>query len=101
MRLCNNGIEDLTSGIDNDRVRQIIVAHGNLEELMRHPKEAARKHQEEIREHQHYLNQYEERKWLTKKGKKHMIDFDNGERKKMKQYFNALDRNKTGLIGVD
>lgn len=84
MRPVNRGIEDLTSGIENARVREIIVSHGNLEELLRHPREVARKHQEEIREHQHYLNQCEERKWLTKKGKKHMIDFDNGERKKMK-----------------
>ena len=66
------------SGIANERVRQIIGSHVNLEELLRHPKEAARKHKEEIKEHQHYLNQYEERRWLTKKGKKHMIDFDNG-----------------------
>lgn len=78
MRPTKSEKEEMMSGVVNERVRQIIGAHVNLEELLRHPREVARKHKEEIKEHQHYLNQYEERKWLMKKGKKHMIDFDNG-----------------------
>jgi len=48
-----------------------------------------------------FLKHFEERKWLMKKGKKYLIDFDNQERKEMKQYFNSLDEKKTGSIGID
>lgn len=58
MRPTKSEKEELMSGVVNERVRQIIGAHGNLEELLRHPREVARKHKEEIKEHQHYLNQY-------------------------------------------
>lgn len=48
-----------------------------------------------------FLQQFEERKWLVKKGKKYLIDFDNQERKEMKHYFNSLDEKKSGSIGID
>jgi Ca2+-binding EF-hand superfamily protein len=54
-----------------------------------------------VQDCQNYLHHYEERRWLTKKGKKYLIDFDNEERRKMKQYFNSLDYKKTGSIGID
>lgn len=38
---------------------------------------------------------------MTKKGKKYLIDFDNEERREMKQYFNSLDKKKCGSIGID
>ena len=44
-----------------------------------------------MRDHEYYLRQFEERKWLIKKGRKYLIDFDNEERKEMKRYFNSLD----------
>lgn len=47
------------------------------------------------------MKQFDERKWLTKKGKKYLIDFDNSERREMKQYFNSLDRKGCGSIGID
>jgi hypothetical protein len=56
---------------------------------------------EEVRDQQHYLKQYEERRWLIRKGRKYLIDFDNDERRQMKQYFNSLDQRRTGSIGID
>jgi Ca2+-binding EF-hand superfamily protein len=38
---------------------------------------------------------------LTKKGKKYLIDFDDSERKQMKDCFNAMDIKKNGSIGID
>jgi Ca2+-binding EF-hand superfamily protein len=41
-----------------------------------------------------------ERKWLAKHGKKQFIDFDDRERSKLKQYFNSLDTDGSGHLGI-
>ena len=61
----------------------------------------ARQHQEQVKDNQLYMKQWEERKWLIKKGRKYLIDFDNEERKEMRRYFNSLDEKKTGSIGIE
>lgn len=38
------------------------------------------------------------RKWLNQKGKGYLVDFDQRERKKLKDFFNTLDKNKCGYI---
>lgn len=47
------------------------------------------------------MRQFDQRQWLTRKGKKYLIDFDSAERKEMKQYFSSLDQKKCGSIGID
>ena len=78
----------------------MILSHKNLGKLI-NAKEEGKRHAEEVQDHEHYLKQYEERRWLIKKGKKYLIDFDNQERREMKQYFNSLDEKKSGSIGID
>lgn len=41
------------------------------------------------------------RKWLCKKGKGYLVDFDQRERRKLKDFFNTLDRKKCGYISLD
>ena len=41
------------------------------------------------------------RHWLTNRGKKHMIDFDEKERSKLKSYFKSLDEDGGGSIGLE
>ena len=81
-------------------MKQLILSHKNLGKLI-NAKEEGKRHAEEVQDHEHYLKQYEERRWLIKKGKKYLIDFDNQERREMKQYFNSLDEKKSGSIGID
>lgn len=42
-----------------------------------------------------------QRSWLTNRGKRHMIDFDEKERQKLKQYFKSLDEDGSGSIGIE
>ena len=42
-----------------------------------------------------------ERKWLGKHGRKFLINFDEKERKDMKEYFKALDKKNNGSIGIE
>ena len=39
--------------------------------------------------------------WLKKRGKSHCIDFDDEELKQLRTYFNSLDEDGSGSIGVD
>lgn len=87
---------DLLSDISHPRVRELILAHKDIDSLLCPAKEGG-----EVRDNRLFLKQFEERRWLTKKGRKYLIDFDNRERKEMKQYFNSLDEKKTGSIGID
>jgi Ca2+-binding EF-hand superfamily protein len=41
------------------------------------------------------------RKWLLLHGKKHCIDFQDNELRKLRHYFNSLDDDNSGSIGVD
>lgn len=41
------------------------------------------------------------RQWLKKRGKEHCIDFDDEELKQLRQYFDSLDEDGSGAIGVD
>ena len=41
------------------------------------------------------------RKWLKKRGKTHCIDFDDEELKQLRGYFNSLDEDGSGSIGVE
>lgn len=38
---------------------------------------------------------------MTNRGKRHMIDFDEKERSKLRQYFKSLDEDGSGSIGMD
>ena len=78
----------------------MIANHCNLKGLVE-GRGAEIAQREEVRSNAAFLQQFEERKWLVKKGKKYLIDFDNQERKEMKQYFNSLDSKKSGSIGID
>jgi Ca2+-binding EF-hand superfamily protein len=41
------------------------------------------------------------RKWLQQKGKGYLVDFDQHERRKLKDFFNNIDKKKSGSIGLD
>lgn len=41
------------------------------------------------------------RQWLKKRGKQHCIDFDDEELRQLRSYFNSLDEDGSGAIGVD
>jgi hypothetical protein len=41
------------------------------------------------------------RKWLSKHGRRFLINFDEKERREMKQYFKALDQKNHGSIGIE
>lgn len=41
------------------------------------------------------------RQWLKKHGKMHCIDFDDEELYQLRNYFNSLDVDGSGAIGVD
>jgi len=41
------------------------------------------------------------RKWLKSRGKEHCIDFEDEEKKQLRNYFNSLDDDASGSIGVD
>lgn len=47
------------------------------------------------------LSESQVRKWLVKHGKKHLINFDDKERFKLKQFFKSLDEDGSGSIGTD
>jgi len=47
------------------------------------------------------LNETSVRGWMAKHGRRHLINFDNKERSKLKQYFNSLDADGSGSIGLD
>ena len=49
-----------------------------------------------------FRSECNDRKWLISRGKKHMIDFEDDERKKLKQCFTSLvDDEGSESIGVD
>ena len=41
------------------------------------------------------------RRWLLTRGKKHCIDFEDEELRQLRGYFNSLDEDGSGQIGVD
>ena len=43
----------------------------------------------------------QQRSWLRKHGKDHCIVFKDEELKKLREYFNSLDDDNSGSIGVD
>lgn len=53
------------------------------------------------RDSHEYLIEIGKRKWMSKHGRKFLINFDEGERKEMKQYFRALDQKNHGSIGIE
>eukprot|EP01017_Pseudomicrothorax_dubius_P019234 TRINITY_DN2115_c0_g1_i12.p1 TRINITY_DN2115_c0_g1~~TRINITY_DN2115_c0_g1_i12.p1 ORF type:complete len:277 (+),score=93.29 TRINITY_DN2115_c0_g1_i12:50-880(+) len=48
-----------------------------------------------------FRSQYIERQWMKKHGMKDFIDFDDNERQNLHKYFNSLDGDGSGSIGVD
>lgn len=47
------------------------------------------------------LIQLQERSWLMKTGKQDRIDFSDKDRQKLKYYFNSLDEDGSGAIGLE
>jgi len=41
------------------------------------------------------------RNWLKSRGKEHCIDFEDEELRQLRNYFNSLDEDGSGSIGVD
>ena len=41
------------------------------------------------------------RNWLKSRGKEHCIDFEDEELRQLRNYFNSLDDDGSGSIGVD
>jgi hypothetical protein len=90
-------LNDLTADIQQPRIRELICSHKDINGLLG----SRGRGRGEVQDQEHYLKQYEQRRWLIRKGRKYLIDFDNEERREMKQYFNSLDERRTGSIGID
>lgn len=63
--------------------------------------EQRRTRKEQVGENCEKLGESQIRKWLVKHGKKHLINFDDKERYKLKQFFKSLDEDGSGSIGTD
>jgi len=63
--------------------------------------EQRRTRKEQVGENCEKLSESQIRKWLMKHGKKHLINFDDKERYKLKQFFKSLDEDGSGSIGTD
>ena len=57
--------------------------------------------QEEFKEHTWNLKVKDQRKWLCKHGKQHLLDFQDSEIKKLKECFDSLDDDGSGSIGIE
>jgi hypothetical protein len=53
------------------------------------------------RENREKLIASKERTWLRRHGKSHYIDFSEDERNVLRRYFNSLDDDGSGSIGID
>lgn len=99
----NLASKDTGLDITNPEVRQIALTSGmevqnyKYNELLKERKE--RKNLSDVNTEK--LNEAELRNWMVKHGRKHLINFDNKERSKLKQYFNSLDADGSGSIGLD
>ena len=88
---------ELTADIEHSRIRELIRSHKDLNGLI----SGSGRGNGEVRDQEYCLKQHEQRRWLIRKGRKYLIDFDNEERREMNQYFNSLDEKRTGSIGID
>lgn len=77
----------LNSGLDAKGFRELVEQKG--------PKP------QDSKDKQKQLRELEQRKWLKKHDKSEYIDFDDAHRSKIKGYFNSLDSDGSGAIGVE
>lgn len=63
--------------------------------------EEKKKRNDTLKDNSVKIRESQERKWLSSCGKKHLIDFDDKERGKLKQYFASLDLDGSGSIGIE
>mmetsp|Transcript_38256 Transcript_38256/g.34129 ORF Transcript_38256/g.34129 Transcript_38256/m.34129 type:complete len:126 (+) Transcript_38256:29-406(+) len=87
--------------ISNSDIKELVLRNGlelkTYNELIDAKKDRKKKYEENTEK----LGESNIRKWMAKHGKKHLINFDDKERSKLKQYFNSLDDDGSGSIGVD
>jgi len=87
--------------ISNPEIRQIAlkseIAERKYDDLLKDKKER----KENFEENTEKLNETQLRNWMSKHGRRHLINFDDKERFKLKQYFKSLDVDGSGSIGLD
>jgi ribosomal protein L21 len=69
----------------------------SLQEL----RELKAEHKKVQKENQETLEAIELRRWLKVKNKDHFLDFDEQYRQKIKDYFDSMDEDGSGAIGID
>lgn len=57
--------------------------------------------EEEEEEKEIFQSNTEFRKWLSTRGKEKYIDFEDSQLRKLRNYFNSLDDDESGYIGVE
>jgi 16S rRNA C967 or C1407 C5-methylase (RsmB/RsmF family) len=70
------------------------LTYEQLKNLKKNRKDILNANNEKLREVQ--LN-----KWMVKTNKEHFFDFEKSYKKKIKEYFESLDGDKSGAIGTD
>ena len=63
--------------------------------------QSARDHQKSLRTKQLDLGEKLRRKWMFQRGKGHLIDFNDSQIRKLREYFNSLDTDGGGSISID
>mmetsp|Transcript_43321 Transcript_43321/g.50147 ORF Transcript_43321/g.50147 Transcript_43321/m.50147 type:complete len:276 (-) Transcript_43321:73-900(-) len=87
--------------LSNSDLKALVLSSGlkvkSYHELMETKKEKQKQYKENVGK----LVESQERKWMASHGRKHLISFDDKERAKLKQYFNSLDDDGSGSIGIE
>jgi len=87
--------------LSNQDLRDIVVKAGLELKTYNELIEQKKQRKSQFEENTEKLTESDIRKWMAKHGKKHLINFDDKERSKLKQYFKSLDDDGSGSIGVN
>ena len=91
---------DIDLDISDPLIKEFIEKKGiklkNYEELQKDRYDRIKKYNDNIKS----LEDSQLRKYLIKKGKEHLIDFTDKKRSILKKFFNTLDDDGSGYIGI-
>jgi Ca2+-binding EF-hand superfamily protein len=87
--------------LSNQDLKDLVVKAGLEMKTYNELIDQKKQRKTQFEENTEKLTESEIRKWMAKHGKKHLINFDDKERSKLKQYFKSLDEDGSGSIGVN
>lgn len=97
----SRSIKDSDLDISNPDIRQMVLSNELQVKTVQNILKDKKERKDQYEENTEKLNETEIRNWMAKHGRRHLINFDNKERSKLKQYFNSLDADGSGSIGLD